>query len=142
MLLIIKKQLIILIKIISTGDKNCIWFNEYLKRMHWKVNVLTFNKTPKYLDLIDLKKEKIILLDEHGLEMTSIEFASFINEHMSDHLCFIVGSAEGFSKDLHQIPHQKIALSLMTMPHEMARVVLMEQIYRAQQILNRHPYHK
>ena len=130
-----------MIKIISTGDKNCPWFNEYAKRLSWKNKILTYNKTPPYLELINPKKEKIILLDERGIEMTSVEFSKFMQKIEGD-VCFIVGGATGFPKDLYDVPHQKLSLSKMTLPHEFARIVLIEQIYRAQQILSGHPYHK
>jgi len=132
-----------IIKIISTGKKNCEMFNAYVKRIHlWKLHILTYNKVPKYQDLINHKKETIFLLDERGMYMTSHQFASFLEKNTMHHSCFIVGSATGFPQDLLEVPHIKISLSTMTFPHELARILLMEQIYRAQQILTRHPYHK
>ena len=130
-----------MIKMISTGDKNCPYFNEYAKRLVWKHKIMTYSKPPQYLDLIDAKKEKIILLDERGEQMTSVEFAKFMEKTTGD-ICFIVGGASGFPAVVYDVPHQKMALSKMTLPHEWARIILIEQIYRAQQILAGHPYHK
>ena len=128
--------------IISVGDKNCPSFNTYTKRItKWKLKTLTYTKAPKYLDLIDLKKENIVLLDEYGKHYTSIEFSDFMGKQEKD-ITFLIGAAEGFPKEVHDIPHQKIALSKMTLPHAFARIILVEQIYRAQQILSGHPYHK
>ena len=130
-----------MIKIISTGDKNCPMFGEYAKRIVWKHKILTYHKIPDYLTLVNPKKESIILLDERGKEMSSITFAHFIEKQEKD-LCFIEGGATGFPKELYDTPHQKLSLSHMTFPHEIARILLIEQIYRAQQILAKHPYHK
>ncbi|USO02432.1 MAG: 23S rRNA (pseudouridine(1915)-N(3))-methyltransferase RlmH [Alphaproteobacteria bacterium] len=130
-----------MIKLISTGKKSCPDFNAYTKRINqWKLQILTYNKAPRYLELIEPKKEKIVLLDERGKHMTSVQFSEFLEPN--ENLCFIVGAATGFPKELFSVPHQKISLSSMTFPHELARILLIEQIYRAQQILRNHPYHK
>jgi rRNA large subunit m3Psi methyltransferase RlmH len=129
-------------KIISVGDKHCPSFNTYLKRItRWKIKDLTYAKAPRYLDLVDEKKDMIILLDEHGKHYTSTAFADFLN-HLEKDIAILVGAADGFPQDVHSKAHHKIALSYMTLPHAFARIILIEQIYRAQQILSGHPYHK
>jgi 23S rRNA (pseudouridine1915-N3)-methyltransferase len=85
-----------------------------------------------------------MLLDGRGKEMTSEEFASFIESEQSadvQQLIFAVGPADGFSQQARNRAHRLLSLGKMTLPHELARVVLLEQIYRAFTILKKHPYH-
>jgi 23S rRNA (pseudouridine1915-N3)-methyltransferase len=86
----------------------------------------------------------LILLDPRGKQMTSEEFAAWLNTHMdrgTQSLLFAVGGADGFSDITRKAATQQIALGKMTLPHELARVVLLEQIYRAFTIMKGHPYH-
>ena len=85
----------------------------------------------------------VIALDPNGKRWTSGEFASYIGKQRdqdSRDLVFCVGGADGFSKGFLDQTHLKISLSPMTMPHELARVVLLEQLYRTFTILTNHPY--
>ncbi len=86
----------------------------------------------------------IILLDEKGKEFTSREFAGFIQNKMNSgikNLVFVIGGAYGFSEDVYQKTHAKIALSKMTFSHQLIRLIFAEQLYRAMTIINNHPYH-
>ena len=86
----------------------------------------------------------VVLLDSRGKQLTSEEFASFIESHQSrgtQMMLFAVGPADGFSETALQIANQLLSLGKMTLPHELARVVLLEQLYRAFTILKGHPYH-
>ncbi|MGB0035671.1 MAG: 23S rRNA (pseudouridine(1915)-N(3))-methyltransferase RlmH [Candidatus Acidiferrales bacterium] len=87
----------------------------------------------------------IILLDAAGKQFTSQQFARWLGD-LRDRgvreLVFLCGDAEGFPDELRARAKQKISLSTLTMPHEFARVVLAEQIYRAFAILAGHPYPK
>lgn len=87
----------------------------------------------------------VVLLDASGKQHTSQSFARWLGE-MRDRgvreLCFYCGSAEGFPEELSRGKALRISLSTLTMPHEFARVVLAEQIYRAFAILSGHPYPK
>ena len=87
----------------------------------------------------------VVLLDEHGKEYKSIEFASLIDKKMqtvAKRLVFVVGGPYGFSEDVYKRANEKISLSKMTFPHRLFRVMLLEQIYRAFTILNNVGYHK
>ena len=87
----------------------------------------------------------IMLLDAAGKQFTSQQFARWLGDlrdRGARELVFLCGDAEGFPDDLHGGAKQKISLSTLTMPHEFARVVLAEQIYRAFAILSGHPYPK
>jgi 23S rRNA (pseudouridine1915-N3)-methyltransferase len=87
----------------------------------------------------------IVLLDAAGKQLTSQQFARWLGD-LRDRgvreLAFLCGDAEGFPDELRAKATQKISLSTLTMPHEFARVVLAEQIYRAFAILAGHPYPK
>ena len=87
----------------------------------------------------------IVLLDAAGKQFTSQQFAKWLGDlrdRGTRELVFLCGDAEGFPADLRAAGKQKISLSTLTMPHEFARVVLAEQIYRAFAILAGHPYPK
>jgi 23S rRNA (pseudouridine1915-N3)-methyltransferase len=89
-------------------------------------------------------RRRLVLLDSRGKQLSSEELAEFIREHQERNaapLVFAVGPADGFSEQFRS--HADFALSLgkMTIAHELARVVMLEQVYRAFTILKRHPYH-
>lgn len=89
-------------------------------------------------------KPTVVLMDLRGKELTSEEFARFLQHHQDRNplpLVFAIGGADGFSKDTRVAARYTISLGRMTLPHELARVVLLEQIYRAFTILKGHPYH-
>ena len=86
----------------------------------------------------------IVLLDEHGKERRSIEFASWIEKRMAAsprRLVFIVGGPYGFAPQIYEMAQEKISLSQMTFSHQMIRLLFVEQIYRALTILHNEPYH-
>lgn len=86
-----------------------------------------------------------VLLDAAGKQFTSAEFARWLRDlrdRGTRELVFLCGDAEGFPEALRREAKQKLSLSTLTMPHEFARVVLAEQIYRAFAILSGHPYPK
>ena len=86
-----------------------------------------------------------VLLDAAGKQHTTQQFARWLGElrdRGTRELVFLCGADHGFPEELRKRPQHKISLSTLTMPHELARVVLAEQIYRAFTILNRHPYSK
>lgn len=89
-------------------------------------------------------RRRLVLLDTRGKQLSSEEFAQFIREHQERNplpLVLAVGAADGFTAET--LGHADFTLSLgkMTLAHELARVVLLEQIYRAFTILKGHPYH-
>ena len=85
-----------------------------------------------------------VLLDSRGHQYTSEEFADLIATHElrgTPTLLFAVGPANGFSGNTLKAGNQLLSLGKMTFPHELARVILLEQLYRAFTIVKRHPYH-
>ncbi|WP_178265592.1 23S rRNA (pseudouridine(1915)-N(3))-methyltransferase RlmH [Phocaeicola sp.] len=86
----------------------------------------------------------VVLLDEHGKEFRSIEFANWIERKMhtvNKRLVFIIGGPYGFSQAVYGVAQEKISLSKMTFSHQMIRLIFVEQLYRAMTILNNGPYH-
>ena len=86
----------------------------------------------------------VVLLDEGGKEMRSIEFADYMKRKMNTvnkRLVFIIGGPYGFSPKVYEAAHEKMSLSRMTFSHQMVRLIFVEQLYRAMTILNGGPYH-
>ena len=134
---------------------------EYIERIRhyipFTVEVIPELKNTKGLSQDEQKKREgeliqknlqpgdyIVLLDEHGSERSSMDFASWIQKKMAagpKRLVFIVGGPNGFSDAIHQKCNEEISLSHMTLSHQMIRMFFVEQIYRAMTILNGEPYH-
>ena len=85
----------------------------------------------------------LILLDEHGKEFRSIEFADYLQKRMLSgrDVVFVVGGPYGFADTVYQRANGKISLSKMTFSHQMVRLFFVEQSYRAMTILRGEPYH-
>ena len=98
-------------------------------------------------ELINAKLKQgdyLILLDENGKQMDSLTFSNYIeSKRMGSYkrLIFVIGGAYGFSDFVQQKSKEKIALSKMTFSHQMVRLFFVEQLYRANTILNNEPYH-
>jgi 23S rRNA (pseudouridine1915-N3)-methyltransferase len=89
-------------------------------------------------------KSTLVLLDARGKPYSSEEFARFLGDYQDRNplpLVFAVGPADGFSEGVRSVAQHTISLGAMTLAHELARIVLLEQIYRAFTILKGHPYH-
>ena len=88
---------------------------------------------------------KIIALDERGKTPSSREFADILGKWMDEgvqSISFLIGGANGHAEKVRTQADYKLSFGRMTLPHMLARVVLVEQIYRAKTILDGHPYHK
>jgi len=89
------------------------------------------------------ERHKLVLLDSRGKQLSSEELAKLLEREQvqSLPLLFAIGGADGFSEEARQEAGFVLSLGRMTLPHELARVVLLEQLYRAFTILKNHPYH-
>ncbi len=90
------------------------------------------------------RHDYIIVLDEKGVEFGSEEFAEHMQKIMNrgyKSLAFITGGAFGFSREVYSKSDERISLSRMTFPHQLVRLIFIEQLYRAFTILNNEPYH-
>lgn len=87
--------------------------------------------------------DTVVLLDEHGKEFRSVEFAQWIErqQQVARRLVFVIGGPYGFSKAVYDRANDKISLSRMTFSHQMVRLIFCEQIYRACTIIKGEPYH-
>jgi 23S rRNA (pseudouridine1915-N3)-methyltransferase len=89
-------------------------------------------------------RRRLVLLDSRGKQLSSEELAGFLREHQDRNpvpLVFAIGSADGFSEELREKADFALSIGKMTLAHELSRVVLLEQVYRAFTILKGHPYH-
>jgi 23S rRNA (pseudouridine1915-N3)-methyltransferase len=124
--------------------------DEYLKRLSRYVDVqgTTLKDESALLKLGGREarptRHTLVLLDSRGKQLSSDEFAEFLGNHQDRNplpLLFAVGPANGFTEEARQEANLLLSLGKMTVAHELARVVLLEQLYRAFTILKGHPYH-
>ena len=144
-----------MIKIITVGKikenylKEAI--NDYQKRInkYHKLEIIEIeddniiNEKDRILKHIN-KKDYLIALDIQGIELTSIELSKkidniFIN---NSNITFIIGGSNGIHDSIKNIVNYKLSFSKMTFPHQLFRLILLEQIYRRFKILNNETYHK
>ncbi|MDQ3017079.1 MAG: 23S rRNA (pseudouridine(1915)-N(3))-methyltransferase RlmH [Bacteroidota bacterium] len=93
---------------------------------------------------LDASASKLIILDETGEDFTSKEFAKNLEQwRQGSHkrLVFLIGSAYGFDESVYGLADKKISISPMTLPHQICRLLFLEQIYRACTILKGESYH-
>ncbi|MBE0675821.1 MAG: 23S rRNA (pseudouridine(1915)-N(3))-methyltransferase RlmH [Bacteroidales bacterium] len=86
----------------------------------------------------------VVLLDERGTEMTTSELASFMRRSLSvlrRNICFVTGGAWGFSPEVYARADMKLALSRLTFPHQLVRLLFVEQLYRVFSLIEGTPYH-
>jgi 23S rRNA (pseudouridine1915-N3)-methyltransferase len=126
---------------------------EYLKRISRYVQVegIALRDEPALLEMTgrsaEMKtgsKSTLVLMDSRGKEFSSEQFAKFLGDYQDRNplpLVFAVGGADGFSDAARVAAQHTLSLGKMTLAHELARVVLLEQVYRAFAILKGHPYH-
>ncbi len=132
-------------------------FYKYVKRIKNNIDLIEIEPKKKYVNNIELTKKNEadliiknisknsynIALDVNGKLVDSIDFCNIIKQHSSySEITFIIGGAYGLDKDILSKADQIISLSKLTFPHIMARLILIEQIYRSYTIINNHPYHK
>ncbi len=123
---------------------------DYLKRLiHYaQVDALALSSEAALLKLVHKEGSRegarLILLDTNGKQYTSEEFAQFLDSQRSRSpypLLFAIGPADGFTKQVRAAATHVLSFGKMTIAHEIARIVFLEQLYRAFTILKGHPYH-
>jgi 23S rRNA (pseudouridine1915-N3)-methyltransferase len=124
--------------------------DEYLKRLsrYAEVQGMALKDESALLKLCGREarplRHSLVLLDSFGKQLSSEEFAEFLRNHQDRNplpLLFAVGPANGFTAETRLEANLLLSLGKMTLAHELARVVLLEQLYRAFTILKGHPYH-
>ena len=111
---------------------------EYLKRMPRGYEVARISTKPERLRSALPKNSSIIALDERGQDFTTTKFVSLVKTET----VFVIGGPDGLEESVKKDAALLLRLSSLTLPHALAQVVLLEQIYRAATILTGHPYHR
>lgn len=153
------------IALLTVGKTDVNWVKQgldiYVARLKHYIQ-FSVNEIPELKNVSALSKEQIkakegdlilknikptddvILLDEHGKEYSSTEFASLLQNKINYEgrdIIFVIGGAYGFSEQVYKRANSKISLSRMTFSHQMVRAIFAEQIYRAFTIMKGEPYH-
>lgn len=146
-----------LIVVGKIADKNIESLeSEYLKRLSsLKFNIHEVKSHSENLELEarevknkinDISKNEspfIVLLTEKGKQFDSLQFSKWLFEKIPNNkIIFIIGGAAGHGQEIIQLSSLKLSLSELTFPHKIARLLFVEQIYRALTIKENHPYHK
>ena len=137
-------------RVLAVGKVRRGWIQEgidlYRKRLPGLEIVELRDSTPqKEADAIQSALrpgERLIALMEEGDTLASVPFARRLERYGSDRLAFVIGGADGLTDELKAKAAWKLSLSPMTFPHELARLMLIEQLFRAQAILQGSPYHR
>ncbi len=151
--------------VLSVGHKMPEWvsagFNEYARRMprEARIDLVEIKPEPRTTgkrapQLLEAEAQRIlaalpqgalrIALDERGATWTTRQFADRMREWLTQgrDVAFVIGGADGLHDSVKQSAQQLLALSALTLPHAMVRVLLAEQLYRAHTLLHNHPYHR
>ena len=150
--------------IIAVGTKMPEWvdaaFAEYAKRMPREARIELVEIKPEKRSgkatqqILDAERERILAalpqncqllaLDERGVALTTRQLAQAMAEWMGggQDVAFVIGGADGLHEEIKRSARRLLALSAMTLPHGLARVVLAEQLYRALTVLQNYPYHR
>jgi 23S rRNA (pseudouridine1915-N3)-methyltransferase len=137
-------------RIIAIGKVRKTWVQEgielYLKRLPGLTIVELRDGNPeKEAESIrqTLRSDEWpVMLMEQGETLTSISFSERLRNLGSQRLAFVIGGTDGLTAELKGLAHWKLSLSPMTFPHELARLLLIEQLFRAQAIQQGSPYHR
>jgi 23S rRNA (pseudouridine1915-N3)-methyltransferase len=111
---------------------------EYVKRMPRGYEVARISTKAKRLRSVLPKNCRVIALDERGQDLTTAKFVSLLKGES----VFVIGGPDGLDESVKKDAALLLRLSALTLPHALAQVVLLEQIYRAATILAGHPYHR
>ena len=141
-----------MIKIICLGKIKENYFNltieEYKKRLnkYTKLEIIELNEQKEKDNILNHIKEKdnLVILDILGTEYTSVEFSKFLEKELTtnSNITFLIGSSNGLSEEIKKLTNKKISFSKLTFPHQLFRIILLEQIYRGFKIINNESYHK
>ena len=137
-------------KIIAIGKIKKKWIQEgiemYLKRLPGlevkEIKDSTQAKEEHTIKEIISKKEFLVTLNENGQSFTSKQLATKLLTSHNQNITFVIGGASGLTSSLNNLASWQLSLSPLTFPHEIARLLLIEQLYRAKTITQGGPYHK
>ncbi|MEN9383223.1 MAG: rRNA ((1915)-N(3))-methyltransferase RlmH [Pseudomonadota bacterium] len=150
--------------IVAVGQRMPDWaqtaYDDYAKRFppDFRVDIKTVKTEPRGSKTLDTlltaerlrieasipKGARVVVLDERGTQLTTVALAQHIKQWQmqGDDLALIIGGPDGLDPDFRAKAHFRMRLSDMTLPHALARVLLIEQLYRAWSVNANHPYHR
>ena len=151
--------------IIAVGNKMPAWvdmgFSEYAKRMppEARIQIIEIKAEKRSAgkslnQVLDAERERIlaslprhclqVVLDDSGRALSTEQLAQNLAVWMQAgrDVAFVIGGADGLHEEIRNNADTKLSLSAMTLPHTLVRVVLVEQLYRAVSLMNKHPYHR
>ena len=144
-----------MIKIICVGKIKEKFYRdaieEYIKRLskYHKVNIIEVADSNIKTEAVEIlkkidPKDYIVTMEIEGKQLSSIELSNFIDKTFLTHsnITFIIGGSDGLSEEIKHKSDYKLSFSNLTFPHQLFRVILLEQIYRSFKILNNETYHK
>lgn len=153
------------IKLLFIGKENLeelqIASHDYISKINkynlFEIEAIPYLKNKKSISMELQKKQEgkfflkkisiqdiVVLLDEHGKECSSLQFSQFLQQRFNlgcKNVVFLIGGAYGFSEEIYQRAQFILSMSRMTFPHKLARLLFVEQLYRAFTILNGEQYH-
>ena len=123
---------------------------EYIKRSGWDLSVKEKDNSnqeteAKFLLSSIPNGAKVVVLDERGVNISSVELAQKVENWLNNgcsEICFLIGGADGHLQSTRDKADLILSFGKLTLPHMLMRAVLAEQIYRIQTIINHHPYHR
>jgi 23S rRNA (pseudouridine1915-N3)-methyltransferase len=152
------------VRVVALGHRMPAWvttgFHEYTRRLprDWAFQTIELRPEPRnrgrgLTGLLAAEAtriaaacigHRIVALDERGAAWTTPEFAARLSrwQRDGDDVAFVIGSADGLAPSVKSAAAVVVALSAMTLPHGLARIVLAEQLYRAYSVMTGHPYHR
>jgi len=152
------------VRIVFVGQRGPAWvnaaFDEYARRLprEWSFDAVAVKGEPRdrgrsiaqileaeAARIVDAcERRRIVALDEQGSVFTTAQFAAQLGtwQTAGDDVAFVLGSADGLAPRIKTAASAQLALSAMTLPHGLARVLIAEQLYRAYTLMSGHPYHR
>ena len=127
----------------AIGKIKKIWIRDGINQYKKRMPDLIINEL-KTFNINNLKSNNniIICLSEEGKQFNSVELSSLLLKFKNKKINFLIGDTDGISSDIKEKSDLLLSLSPLTFPHELARLILLEQIYRSISISNNSPYHR
>jgi len=139
-----------IIAIGKTRNKNLINLNKFFLKQMKNLKIEIISKSNKFDENVKIMKkikqrDFVIALDSQGESIDSIKFSNLINSsktYINKEIVFVIGGSEGLDKSIIARADKVLSFSKLTFQHQIVRLLLIEQIYRAKKIQENHPYHK
>lgn len=139
-----------IIAIGKTKNKNLINLNKFFLKQMKNLKIEIISKSNKFDENVKIMKkikqrDYVIALDSQGESIDSIKFSNLINSsetYINREIVFVIGGSEGLDKNIIARADKVLSFSKLTFQHQIVRLLLIEQIYRAKKIQENHPYHK